>query len=130
MRSIPACLLLGLIGCTQPTTAPEATSIEGTWRWVRSVERSPLGQEFSPSTEDVTAELSFGPDGRFVYSQSDAVPVEGGYSLSNEEGARFVAYDRAYPFSAQQQWLVIWTDSLRLVDATVGGYETVYVRLR
>lgn len=111
--------------------------LEGEWRWVETVERrtdrvlTPAGRGYSARLRLALDEAD-GADGRYEYVRDGRVVATGGFSLSFEDAAGndFVLWRPPFGGFHRQQWVGVSGDTLRLRDATAGGYTVRWVRAR
>ena len=131
-------LILAVSGCGGGPAEPEryapAEALQGTWRWVSSLDVK-TQQLHTPASDGVEAELAFAADseleGSFAYRRTGAPEVTGRFGISSEDspGNDFVVLDQSIDFLESHAWLAVGPDSLWLGGGMEGGYNSRYVRV-
>lgn len=119
----------------EPVEATWPAEIDGTWTWVQSVDRA-TGAVLTPDSEGYTATLQLLVEaddptaGGYEYRLAGEVVASGEFGIGYEDapGNDFIAWSPPFHAFHPQQWLTAWSDQLRLVDATMGGYEVTWAR--
>lgn len=116
----------------EPRWPPE---VDGTWTWIQTVEGT-TDEVVTPASEGYSATLRLlveaddGTAGLYEYRRDGEMVVSGQFGIAFEDapGNDFISWNPPFEAFHQQQWLTAWSDTLRLVDATIGGYEVIWVR--
>lgn len=69
-------------------------------------------------------------EGAFEFRRGAELVASGSFEIGYEDapGNDFVTWNPSFGDFHGQQWLTVWSDSLRLVDAADEGLESVWVR--
>jgi hypothetical protein len=112
-----------------------AERIEGTWRWVRSLDvntthvHSPASAGFEAS---LTVVAESNRSGTYTYARAGAPPVAGRFTISFEDapGNDFISIDHPIDYLTQNAWVSAGPDSLRLNGVYELGFNSTYARVR
>ena len=121
-------------GPAEPGRYAPAEALQGTWRWVSSLDVD-TQQLHTPSSDGFEAELVFTAEsdreGSFVYRRTGAPDVTGGFGIGFEDlpGNDFLVLDRSVDFLESHAWVSAGRDSLWLGGVMEGGYNSRYVRV-
>lgn len=137
MRPLVAASLILASGCGESPlqgTHQPARELEGSWRWVSSLDLSTQTLH-TPQSEGYVAELKFtatsNRDGTFVYSRAGAPDVQGQFGIGSEDapGNDFIVLEPGIDYLERNAWLGIGRDTLILNGVMESGYKTRYARV-